>query len=205
MQSLRLSYRPLIGLLAVALILFVACGGGGGGDDSVIDDLDTIPTATPPAVLPDVLIVGQNDAPISGGTYTVQDGDTLLAIADQFGTTVDAIINANEGLDASTLQVGQEITIPGLDDGSDVLGSTAQPQRTSTPRPVEPTDEPLPTDTPEPVDEPTGDCEGGHVVQEGEFPDNIAPIYGITVEELMAANPGIDPTALQIGDCLLLP
>ena len=61
--------------------------------------------------------------------------------------------------------------------------------------------------SPEPTEEePAVTCEGNvHIVEEGEFPANIAPLYDLTIEELMAANPGIDPTTLQIGDCLNLP
>lgn len=201
-------------LVATISVLSFACGGGGSTDDSSSLDLDSIPTATVPAVLPDTLIVGQNDVPISGATYTIQAGDTLLAIADQFGTTVNAIAEANDITDATSLNIGQVLIIPGLTDDDSVLVTTEEPP-TDTPEPPdepEPTNEPEPTDEPEPTEEeePTlvdaPACEGNvHIVEEGEFPAVIAPLYGITVEELMAANVGIDPTTLQIGDCLIIP
>lgn len=48
----------------------------------------------------------------SGGTYTVQRGDTLSAVAVRFGTTVAALQRANGIRDASLLRVGQVLTIP---------------------------------------------------------------------------------------------
>ena len=50
-----------------------------------------------------------------GGTiYTVRAGDTLFAIAQRFNTTIQAIINANPGIDPNRLFIGQRICIPGI-------------------------------------------------------------------------------------------
>jgi LysM repeat protein len=45
--------------------------------------------------------------------YTVQPGDTLLAIAAQFGVSTQAIQEANGIIDPRRLQVGQPLIIPG--------------------------------------------------------------------------------------------
>jgi LysM repeat protein len=45
-------------------------------------------------------------------TYVVQSGDTLSSIAAENGTTVDAIVALNPGLEPNTLQVGAEILLP---------------------------------------------------------------------------------------------
>ncbi|MBE5820071.1 MAG: LysM peptidoglycan-binding domain-containing protein [Clostridiales bacterium] len=45
-------------------------------------------------------------------SYTIQQGDTLFSIANNFNTTVNRIIFANEGLEPSNLPVGLRITIP---------------------------------------------------------------------------------------------
>ncbi len=45
--------------------------------------------------------------------YTVQDDDTLSAIAARFGTTVDIIIALNNVADPNALQVGQKLLLPG--------------------------------------------------------------------------------------------
>jgi len=48
-----------------------------------------------------------------GGTYTVQPGDTLSAIAQRHGSTVDAIARANGITNPNFIQVGQQLRIPG--------------------------------------------------------------------------------------------
>jgi LysM repeat protein len=44
--------------------------------------------------------------------YTVQSGDTLWKIAQKFGTTIDAIVKANNLDQTKYLYIGQKITIP---------------------------------------------------------------------------------------------
>ncbi|HBE06536.1 MAG TPA: peptidoglycan-binding protein, partial [Firmicutes bacterium] len=56
-----------------------------------------------------------------GGTiYQIRPGDTLFFLARRFGTTVQAILAANPGLDPNNLQVGRNICIP-------VAGPTTTP------------------------------------------------------------------------------
>ena len=55
--------------------------------------------------------------PQSGYDYTVQKGDTLLAIAKAYReqgvkVSTDEILKANPGLDPKTMKVGQKIFIP---------------------------------------------------------------------------------------------
>lgn len=52
-------------------------------------------------------------APPEGSeTYVVEDGDTLWAIADDYGVTVDEIVSANELESEDDIQVGDELAIP---------------------------------------------------------------------------------------------
>ena len=44
--------------------------------------------------------------------YAVQSGDTLFAIANRFGVTVDDLVHANRLIDPDRLEVGQQLTIP---------------------------------------------------------------------------------------------
>lgn len=44
-----------------------------------------------------------------------------------------------------------------------------------------------------------------HKVQSGETPSSIARKYGVKLEALMAANPGLNPTKMQIGQTLNVP
>jgi LysM repeat protein len=75
---------------------------------------------------------------------------------------------------------------------------------TSTPLPaaaaVLPTDPPLPTFTPLPSATPLA-----YTVQKGDTLIGIAVRHDVTIEALEAANPGIDPGALQIGQTVLVP
>ncbi len=50
-----------------------------------------------------------------GPQYVVQPGDSLYSIAVAFGTTVDALQQANGIADPSLLSVGQSLTLPGFD------------------------------------------------------------------------------------------
>jgi LysM repeat protein len=61
-------------------------------------------------------------------TYTVQAGDTLSAIAQEHGVSLEALIAANDLADPDVLQVGQILTIPpGADDTSAAPASGDQP------------------------------------------------------------------------------
>jgi LysM repeat protein len=53
-------------------------------------------------------------APVTGeeGTYTVQDGDIPVTIAEQFGITVEALLAANDDIDPTNLRIGQVLIIP---------------------------------------------------------------------------------------------
>jgi len=48
------------------------------------------------------------------GLYVVQPGDTLGALAEEFGTTIDEILVANGLTDPNDIQEGQELIIPSL-------------------------------------------------------------------------------------------
>ena len=48
----------------------------------------------------------------NGFLYTIMAGDTLFSLAQRFNVTVQAIINANPGIDPNRLQIGQVICIP---------------------------------------------------------------------------------------------
>lgn len=62
-----------------------------------------------------MLINGGNDSgsPDASTTYTVRPGDTLWAIARRFGTTVEALVQANDIPDPNLIYPGQVLTIPG--------------------------------------------------------------------------------------------
>jgi murein DD-endopeptidase MepM/ murein hydrolase activator NlpD len=57
------------------------------------------------------------------GAYTVVPGDTLSAIAEQFGVTVEALVELNQIADPALLQVGQVLLIPSTDATLDTVAT----------------------------------------------------------------------------------
>jgi LysM repeat protein len=172
----------------------VAFGCSGGGKKP--SGQGAIPTATLPDPLPEVVIVGERTGPTNGGgngtsggrtTYTVVDGDTLIDIAERFGTTVEELAAINNLDDPTSLFVDQVLTIP---DESDVAPATIAPAATATPA------------APVPTEPPSGQT---YTVQEGDIPETIAAQFGITADALMLANGITDPTTLQVGQVLVIP
>ena len=59
-----------------------------------------------------VLVSGSSTSNTQQTNYTVVSGDSLFKIAQQFGTTINALKNTNN-LSSDVLQIGQTLTIPG--------------------------------------------------------------------------------------------
>ncbi len=55
----------------------------------------------------------ESNAVTFGKVHKVKKGETLAAIARKYGTTVDAIRQANSLSDATVIEIGQELLIPG--------------------------------------------------------------------------------------------
>lgn len=190
MQSPRRLIVASSALLLAALIIAAACGGGS-NDKPSASNPNEIATATLPNPLPNPVIVASGQVPGRSTTYTVQENDSLSAIAAQFGVTVEAIMEANAITDPTALAVGQVLTIPGAGATPEPVSETPAP----TSAPPSATEVPPPTST------------GGqtYTVQEGDIPETIAAQFGITADALMAANGITDPTSLQIGQVLTIP
>ncbi|MFC4802600.1 LysM peptidoglycan-binding domain-containing protein [Neobacillus sp. GCM10023253] len=101
-------------------------------------------------------------------TYTVVSGDTLWKIAQKFGVTAQAIVDANNLIPSAYLYIGQKLTIP----------STAQPEQ-----PAKTT----------------------YTVVSGDTLWKIAQKFGVTTQAIVDANK-LEPTAyLYIGQKLIIP
>ena len=122
--------------------------------------------------------------PSSGGqqggqvTHVVKRGETLSSIARDYGTTWQAIANANGITDPSTIYVGQKLTIPktGGSSGGSSSGGTAG-------------------------------CRYRHTVKRGEWVWQIARNYGVSPYAIMRANGMSMPQASTIyaGMVLCIP
>ena len=117
-----------------------------------------------------VICIPQDGAPScpNGFLYTIRAGDTFFTLAQRFGTTVQAIQQANPGVNPNNLQIGQQICIP------------------STPAP---------------------DCPNGflYTIQAGDTFFTLAQRFGTTVQAIQQANPGVNPNNLQIGQQICIP
>lgn len=106
--------RPLLfGMLGGVALLLAACGGG---DEepavSTTEVVATTPEATPTAA---PTLTATATAAATGTVYTVEAGDTALAIAIEFDISLAELAEANGVTEAEldNLQIGQELRIPG--------------------------------------------------------------------------------------------
>ena len=74
-----------------------------------------VPTAKPATAVPASDI--QKPTPtlsVTGDTYTVQSGDTLLGIAIRLKVDYEALIALNKIADPNSIKVGQKLKLPGI-------------------------------------------------------------------------------------------
>jgi LysM repeat protein len=214
----------LLMLLAAPLLMSCFLGGGGGQKPSALRP-SSIPTATPPASLPEPILVGETQAINSGPnasvsgeqTYVVKSGDTLSSIAAALGVPasqqaswVQQVLQLNGIPDATQLQAGVSLTLPRLPTPRPSDSPTVAPAaRTATPG----VSSPAPTTSAaSPTPRPTVSGGGGtYTVASGDYPLLIAQKLGVPegqqsawANQLVALN-GIDPSNLQVGQVLQLP
>lgn len=124
-------------------------------------------TPTPPSGAPVDQAAGVQSqaqtAPVAGIEHAVAEGETLWAIAEQYGVTLDELIAANPGLaDPDALQVGDVVIVP---------------------LPPEPTTIPEEAQAPGPSDDEHGD-EG----DAGGLPDLVLTIPPVIVDGKLVLN-----------------
>ena len=135
-----------------------------------------VPTAEPTSA-PEVDVTPLATAEVVlEATYTVQRGDSLMAIAQRFGTNVFELGRLNI-LNYNLIRVGQVLKLPG--DAPETDQAT-----------------PAPTDTPEPV---------RHFVQFGDSLYRIAARYGVTAQAIIDANNLENPNRIYYGQILIIP
>ena len=111
-------------------------------------------------------------------THVVKSGDNLYRIALTYNVSLNALQQANPGVNAQSLNVGRQITIP---------TKTTPAAKQSSPKPET---RPL--------------ASGTYTVAAGDNLSKIARSQGTTVSALQAANPKLDATALRVGQLINL-
>lgn len=131
---------------------------------------------------------GHGGPPPPGGTYTVQLGDTLSSIAWRFGTTISALMAANNLPNANYIFAGQVLVIPG--------GSGPPPVEKPAYEP------PMPGYYPP---RHSYDCGYYYAVKPGDTLSGIAAWHGTTVYALAHANGLRYPYTIYAGQRLHIP
>lgn len=140
-----------------------------------------LPTATPTPEPTATLTSAPTPtaAPSGRVTYKVKSGDTLSSIATKYGISWQALAEANKLTSKSTLRIGQELVIP------------------------------VPGSQPAPASAPTASTASGAVVKykvkSGDSLSSIAAQFGITWQELAAANGLTAQSRLNVGQELVVP
>ncbi len=125
-------------------------------------------------------------------THVVQKGDTLYSLSRTYGTSVQAICEANGIADGSSVKVGQKLRIPGT------LASAENGKKSEVKAEGAKSESPKPAQTVKQGD-------GTYIVQKGDTWYGIARTYSTNVNDLYALN-GVDKTAtLKVGQKIKIP
>lgn len=165
-------------------------------------------------------------------SYTIRSGDTLYLLARRYNTTVEAIMRINPGIEPENLQIGQIICIPEREDHKPHCPNgfyyTVRPGDTiyklsqqfnvrvdeimrANPR-IDPNNLRvgqvlcIPRRMPEPEPE-LPPCPNGvyYRVKSGDTLYVISQEFNVSLQELISANPGVDPNNLRVGKILCIP
>jgi LysM repeat protein len=125
-------------------------------------------TPPPPPITP----------PVAGTEHVVAKGDSFYSIGKKYGVSIKAIADANPGVDAAKLKIGQKLTIPAA--ATSAAG---------------------------PVSAPGVDAAAGaqtYTVKSGDTLTKIAGQFGTTVKALRSAN-NLKTDRIKVGDKLKIP
>jgi LysM repeat protein len=120
---------------------------------------------------PTAQAAGHAAPPPPGGKHVVRAGDTLWDIANRYGLTVAQVTAANPGVSPDNLRVGQTLMIPSKTSSVPSAASTG----------------------------------AIYTVKPNDTLWDIASRHGLFVNDLISANPGVDPQRLMAGQTLLIP
>ena len=124
--------------------------------------------------------------------HTIQPGETLYKLSVKHGVSVERICRANPGLSVKNFRIGQVIAIPPAGKASSEVKVQAPVETPQVQAPQQ--SEPL-----------KPKCRDMHKVERKETVYSICRMYGITEDELIAANPEIKNKKLKKGKFLCIP
>ncbi len=137
----------------------------------------------------------------AGETIRVERGDTLYGIARRTGVSVAEITAAN-GLAGTTITPGQRLTIPGRTARSAPANVARRAaRRVARAQPVAETVTPAAIED----DRTPGVTGARYAIRSGDSLYKIARAQGVSLRRLQAANPGLDPRRLKIGQEIIIP
>ncbi len=110
--------------------------------------------------------------------YTISAGDTLYSIAEKYDLPVALLMKVNCITNPYNLQIGARLCIPG---------------------------DPSQLPKPPAEEEPSRPQQTVHMVEAGDTLYLIAKKHGVKLDDIMGANPAIDPYNLMIGTELVIP
>ena len=139
-------------------------------------------TSLPPAGVGTTLPPGIEPAPGRPTEYKVASGDVPVTIAKKFNISVQALLDANPGLEPTKLKIGQPLHIP-----PPTASSTTTARSAAAP--------------------PTAEAAGGaqtYSVKSGDNLTKIATQFGVTLRALRTAN-NLSTDRLVVGQKLKIP
>ena len=138
----------------------------------------------------DTLKIPQKKSATGQVFHTIKAGETLYKLTKQYGVSANRILLANPGLTSKAFRIGQVILIPSKQVAA--KGDTTQPvvqeENKTVPEPKKPKYRDM------------------HKIQRRETVYSISRMYGLTEDELIAANPEIkNKKKLKRGKFLVIP
>ena len=171
------------------------------------------PVVYPPVVKPPVVYPPVSKPGTCSIVYTVQHGDTLSGIAAHLGTTVSAIMAANNLANPNLIYAGQKLCIPGQPvampygtaAASDSYAAPVVEPVVVAPVVVAPAVVEPATATPSSTAAAQDDADASvHKVQRGDTLSAIAAQHGTSVAALMQINNLSDPNFIYVGQRIRL-
>lgn len=117
-------------------------------------------------------------------THVVKSGDTFYRIAKNYGISVKKLEQANPRVNPNALRIGGKLEIPGKTEATSSETVASSPTNA--------------TQTPSSI-------AGTYEVKSGDNLSKIARAQNTTVAALQAANPGLNPTRMAIGQKIQIP